>query len=298
MIDDLDCLGTTKRGEPRIPSTCPATLGGSHYRPWLFRHDPLTKRITSMLNPNTPLPNDVYERLPGREAVLDQKIKVGSARWRKAISARNLPLPVGKLGKSEDILLSRSDVFDVADRTPTPESAFQLLWYSLAWGLGPRAPRLHARLDAIADDRKRASRLLTDAWLSALDGGDPETTYRILTTDRGAARIKWLGPAFSTKFLYFAQGHAMAAKYLILDKVVATKLQSTAWPDAPTAAWWPSTYGSYCVLMQHWATAASDKLDREVSPDEISSRSSGADLDPEQIWRTGSRERMRGSFGY
>ncbi|WP_175460517.1 hypothetical protein [Arthrobacter sp. ok909] len=29
-----------------------------------------------------------------------------------------------------------------------------------------------------------------------------------MTTDRGAGRIPWFGPAFSTKFLYFAQGSA------------------------------------------------------------------------------------------
>jgi len=33
-----------------------------------------------MLNPNTPLPDDVYQRLPGRKAVLDQEIKVDPAR--------------------------------------------------------------------------------------------------------------------------------------------------------------------------------------------------------------------------
>jgi hypothetical protein len=204
-----------------------------------------------------------------RESVLDQSIPVDAARWRETLNARALPKLVGKLDNRGHIALSRADVFTVANQEPTPDAALQLLWYCLAWGLGLRAPRLHARLDAIANDPNRASQLLTEAWRSVRDMGDPEASYAILTTARGVGRIKWLGPAFSTKFLYFAQGVAATPTHLILDKVVSTKLQATAWPDAPTAGWWPSTYGAYCSLMQHWTAEASDRSGRDVSPDEI-----------------------------
>lgn len=222
-----------------------------------------------MLNPNALLPDDVYDRLTGRSSVLDQRIKVDATRWQEALRARSLPLPVGELVSSGWVSLSRAAVFAVADRDFTPEAALQLLWHSLAWGLGPRAPRLNARLDAIADDQDGASKLLVKAWTSVRDGDDPETSYALLTTPRGAGRIKWLGPAFSSKFLYFAQGQAVAPAHLILDKVVATHLRATAWPDAPTTAWWPVTYGSYCALMQEWAVEASLRSGRVVSPDEI-----------------------------
>lgn len=228
-------------------------------------------KITYMLNPNAPLPDDVYDRLPGRIPVLDQSIPVDAARWHEALTARDLPIPVGKLAGSGSgqIALSRADVFAVANQEPTPAGALQLLWNSLAWGLGLRAPRLHARLDAIAHDPDRASELLAEAWRSVRDAGDPETDYAILTTPHGAGRIKWLGPAFSTKFLYFAHGPDATPTHLILDRVVATKLQVTAWPAAPTTGWWPSTYGAYCALMHHWAAEASDRSGRDVSPDEI-----------------------------
>lgn len=161
----------------------------------------------------------------------------------------------------------------MSSRSPT-KSRRQLahsssFWYSLAWGLGLRAPRLHVRLDARADDPDRASGLLAEAWRSVRDAGDPEMDYAILTTPRGAGRIKWLGPAFSTKFLYFAHGTDAPPTHLTLDRVVATKLQVTAWPAAPTTGWRPSTYGAYCVLMHHWAAEASDREGRDVSPDEI-----------------------------
>ena len=222
-----------------------------------------------MLNSNTPLPDDVYDRLTGRIAVLNQPIRVDATRWQEALHIRGLPMPVGKLAARGQVVLSRADIFAVADQDPTPDAALQLLWYSLAWGLGPRAPRLHARLDAIAKDQDGASKLLVKAWISVRDGDDPATSYAVLTTSGGAGQIKWLGPAFSSKFLYFAQGQAVTPTHLILDKVVATNLKATAWPDAPTTAWWPVTYGSYCALMREWAFEASLRSGRVVSSDEI-----------------------------
>jgi hypothetical protein len=221
-----------------------------------------------MLNPDAPLPDHVYNRLTSRVPVLNQSVKVDATRWQQALHIRRMPMPVGKLASRGQVALTRADVFAVADQDPEPEAAIQLLWHTLAWGLGPRAQRLHARLDAIAD-QDGASKRLVEAWVSVRDGDDPKTSYQILTTDRGASRIRWLGPAFSTKFLYFAQGQAVAPTHLMLDNVVATNLQATAWPDAPTAGWWPITYGSYCALMQGWAAEASGRSGREVSADEI-----------------------------
>ena len=222
-----------------------------------------------MLNPDATLPDDVYIRLTSRVSVLNQNVKVDATRWQHALHRRRLPMPVGKLASTAPVSLTRADVFAVADQDPEPDAAIQLLWHTLAWGLGRRAQHLLARLDAIADDQDGASKRLVEAWVSVRDGGDPKTSYEILTTDRGASRIRWLGPASSTKFLYFAQGQAVAPTHLILDNVVATNLQATAWPDAPTAAWWPITYGSYCALMQRWAAEASDRSGRDVSADEI-----------------------------
>ena len=68
-------------------------------------------------------------------------------------------------------------------------------------------PRLHARLDAVAKDPSGTAELLTEAWLAVRDGGDTEKSYSILTDGRGRGRIRFLGPAFATKFLYFLKGH-------------------------------------------------------------------------------------------
>ncbi len=222
-----------------------------------------------MINPDAPLPDDVYGRLPSRAEVLSHEVSADAARWQRELAVRGLTAPIGKLHGSGVVQLSRGDVFSIADQEPSSESAIQLLWYSLAWGLGTRAPRLHARLDGIAENEGEAASRLAEAWELVRNDADPEKAYSVLATDKGRARIKWLGPAFSTKFLYFAQGSAAAPSYVILDGVVATHLRPTAWPSAPTTAWWPSTYGSYCLLMKNWAEKAELRSGNETSPDQI-----------------------------
>ncbi|MEV8130738.1 hypothetical protein AB0O54_06325 [Pseudarthrobacter oxydans] len=224
-----------------------------------------------MINENADLPDDVFATLPGSGAVMNHAVAVDSARWKRELSARGLPLVQGKLAGTERIAVTRKDVFDLGDRTPTVANAFQLFYYSLAWGLGTRAPRLRQRLDGLAAHQEEAGQRLVAAWALVRDRAPLRDGYRVLTTDRGAGRIPWFGPAFSTKFLYFAQGSEIAPKHIILDQVVSKNLRMDAWPQAPTAGWWPETYERYCRLLCRWADQASVRLNgaRRVRADEI-----------------------------
>lgn len=119
-------------------------------------------------------------------------------------------------------------------------------------------------------DRDREGELLVKAWKTARNGAPPAEAYSVLTTDRGAGRIRWLGPAFAAKFLYFAQGAAAEPRLLILDAVVAANLFG-AWPAAAKGAWYPATYGRYCDLLASWAGQATERLNgaRKVRTGEI-----------------------------
>ena len=113
-----------------------------------------------MLNPDAPLPDDVYIRLTSRVSVLNQGVKVDATRWQQALHIRRLPMPVGKLASSAQVALTRADVYAVAEQDLKPDAGIQLLWHTLAWGLGRRARHLYARLDAIADDQDAASKTM------------------------------------------------------------------------------------------------------------------------------------------
>lgn len=224
-----------------------------------------------MINENAPLPDDIFANLPGFSAVMDHAVSVDSDRWERALTARGLPPAQGKLAGTGLTSVTRKEVFGLGDQTPTIENAFQLFYYSLAWGLGTRAPRLHQRLDGLAAHQEKAGQRLVAAWTSVQAGTPPREAYRTLTTDRGAGRIPWFGPAFSTKFLYFAQGSMVNPQHVILDQVVSKNLRPDAWPQAPTAGWWPETYERYCRLLGRWADQAGERLNgaRHVRADEI-----------------------------
>ena len=223
-----------------------------------------------MIDIDAPLPEGVFTALPGDAAVMGQIIKVDGNRWQRELAARGLPPLRGKLAAPGLEYVSRSEVFDLGGRGVTVENAFQLLYYSLSWGLGTKASHLHERLDGLAADQDRAGELLVAAWAAVRDQAPAAGVYSILTTTRGAGRIRWFGPAFSTKFLYFAQGAAAEPRYVILDEVVSGNLKE-AWPGAATGAWFPETYGRYCELMSRWAEQATAQLDgsRKVRADEI-----------------------------
>ncbi|WP_159081696.1 8-oxoguanine DNA glycosylase OGG fold protein [Nocardioides sediminis] len=82
---------------------------------------------------------------------------------------------------------------------------------------------------------------------------------------RGGGMIPWLGPAFFSKFLYFANGHRETgdenARCLILDARVARSLYLAGWSMAPTYRsetgtfsynWYTETYVSYCQVLEGW----------------------------------------------
>lgn len=224
-----------------------------------------------MINEDARLPQDILHSLPGSNAVMKHGVAVDAARWRAELAKRNLPELTGMLRSLDKVSLTRRDVFEIGDRERTADNAFQLFYYSLSWGLGPKVPRLHHRLDNFASHRDEASELLLSAWNAARSEEFAKDAFSILTTEDGAGRIPWFGPAFSTKFLYFAQGAAAAPKLISLDRDIAANLARDAWPDATTDVWVPEVYDKYCTLMTGWADEASQdsSVDRTVRADEI-----------------------------
>jgi hypothetical protein len=73
--------------------------------------------------------------------------------------------------------------------------------------------------------------------------------YRRLGND---CRLRWLGPAFGTKYLSFCpQGPGSPA--LILDRLVARWLTNNTQHTFRAGPWSPSTYRHYLELVGSWA---------------------------------------------
>lgn len=220
------------------------------------------------------------------EIVNAQFVKVRPDSWGDLLSA----LGGTRERVAESGKISRLDVFDVARQSHSSGKWRPLLIASYIWGQGPNGYGPHRLRQILASAPRGGSDVdvcLRDA-VAVMQSGHAVDGYRRL---RGA--VPGLGPAFFTKFLYFAaaasgacgasiqlESHKPAP--LILDAVVAKQVRAVvaarcAAPlqrlagrgeeAAPLAAWlwsdsgWtPHRYGVWLTFAQ----AATQQLQQEI----------------------------------
>ncbi|ORJ61163.1 hypothetical protein [Mycobacterium simiae] len=176
----------------------------------------------------------------------NHKVEVGRDWWTSTLQ---------KYGFEDTLVgetIHRADVFALAvQAAETPSAALTLLWNSLAWGSGRKRRNNKARIASVARDRESvAVQLQQAAWLSRTN---PGAAYRLLYPNNRTA-IRELGPAFFTKYLYFAGGGAANHPCCILDKNVALALRKTCgWRSLPTKNWIDTGYERYAALLARWA---------------------------------------------
>ncbi|MBZ2195414.1 hypothetical protein KCQ71_04575 [Ruania sp. N2-46] len=155
--------------------------------------------------------------------------------------------------------LTRSDLFRLAQplaNDPEDDAPYlTLLWHVLSWGSGTSRRNNLDRINAFVkgDARGRNVRLLRDATRAARSG-NPREAYGTLIR-RGGGMIPSLGPAFFTKYLYFAGAGTVANRCLILDARVATSLHEAGWSTIPRGSynWYTDMYAEYVDLLHRWA---------------------------------------------
>lgn len=199
--------------------------------------------------------------------VLTQGFAFRPSWWRRHVDPPWWPEPVDRLPEAPERSgyqrISRQDVFDLAADSSS-EGRGRLLVATYMWGTGSsaflvgRRVRVFTRtpLDVVGE------RLVAAADLMHSDG--PVAAYESLLA-RQHNHIKFLGPAFFTKYLYFAAGQptTVQPQPLILDKFVARSLNAHIDGWAIRDNGWPgSTYSRYLTLAAEHATEAG----RDTSP--------------------------------
>ncbi|TAK71310.1 MAG: hypothetical protein EPO13_00290 [Actinomycetota bacterium] len=211
-----------------------------------------------------PLPGDVLERVANgpQSAVGGQSVVVPMAWWHRNLEG----LPGRDLfGAVDTAQVSRRDVFTLASASDTNDGALTLLWWSLAWGAGNRLRLCSQRIDSVREDVRGAGTTLRRA--AALAGDGPGAAFRLLA---GPDRIKYLGAAFFTKYLYFAGCGRSEHPCLILDANVALALHDRGWSSLKASGGWGAdTYERYVELARRWSTEATLAAGRTVAPAEI-----------------------------
>jgi hypothetical protein len=200
--------------------------------------------------------------------VAGQRIAVNATWWDRRL--RELGLPGGPLrvdGDNGGHSLTREGVWSLAvDAETSDEGALRLLWHVLAWGLGRRTRLCRMRTDAVMVDVPAAAAMLRRA--AELSRSDPEGAYDHLHR-RGTGRLRGLGPAFGTKYLYFAGGGASAHRSFILDQRCASALKKHGWTALRGGAWSATTYGAYCRLVDRWAVQHQQRIGIPIVGDQI-----------------------------
>lgn len=201
-----------------------------------------------------------------------QSVTVDLGWWGQSLHTRSLPgvvvndvadTTISGAGRGPT---SRATLFALADAALADDApALTLLWSALAWGAGTSARNMNRRLDAVADHPGAAGLLRTAAEMSR---SDPSAAYEVLRP-KNRNLLPYLGPAFFSKFLYFAGGGDPFHPCLILDARVTLSLRRFGWASLhPGGAWPVTTYQRYCDLLLRWATEASTAT-RPVAADEL-----------------------------
>jgi hypothetical protein len=194
---------------------------------------------------------------PDRDSyVLGQSIPFNPEQWVKRLPSSDwwpkrladLPL-VGRWPA-----VDRRTVFELAENAVAREARRHLLVAVLVWGtgLGAREVARRARIFD-ANDLDWLDERICRAK-EELDLGDPVAAYRVLN-DRDA-RVKWFGPAFFSKLLYFATADRPVGERwpLIIDSNVALALNELSgehWD--PGERWDSKQYARYLDLAHAWA---------------------------------------------
>jgi hypothetical protein len=145
----------------------------------------------------------------------------------------------------------RADIFALAGPAlDSPDAALTLLWNALAWGSGDKRRNNKARIASAAADPHATGELLARA--AQLSRTEPLAAYELLYPQNKTA-ISDLGPAFFTKYLYFAGGGAANHPCAILDENVALALnKACGWRSLPPEKWFATAYDRYATLLGRW----------------------------------------------
>lgn len=156
-------------------------------------------------------------------------------------------------------LLDRDSVRQACVRaTDDPESAASAFLAVMAWGFGSLGYGQYRTTAILTGTPDASVKLQAVAHTLAQEGADG--AYRRMARP-GDCKLRRLGPAFGTKFLYFCQPTGQAVTALILDQFVATWLARHTPLVVNPVPWAPATYRRYLTHMHDWAASTGCRPD-------------------------------------
>ncbi|GAA1365580.1 hypothetical protein GCM10009596_29840 [Arthrobacter rhombi] len=164
--------------------------------------------------------------------------------------------------------IRRSDLFELAHDDGHDDWAERLLWNALAWGTGTRSRNNGQRILSVQSSPD-ARQILQDA--AAASRNDPDEAFGLFRSVRGRNTFAYLGPAFFTKFMYFAEAGRNGHSSAIVDQYVLDTLHSELGNSDFDLRFnfGRRVYRSALEAMGVWAADASEQVGRKIELDEI-----------------------------
>jgi hypothetical protein len=197
------------------------------------------------------VPKSLVELLERRGGQEQQGIPWPRDRWDRAFPAESV---FSTLPPTLDRAQVRQACAEAGASEDAAKSAFLA---TMAWGHGNVGYGAWRVAETFKD--RDPGRQLFDVAV-ALNRDGPQAAYRLMA---GASRLHRIGPAFGTKFLYFADSGRHERRALILDRLIAEWLRlNTAFRVNPVP-WAPARYNAYLDQMHEWAEGL------KVEPDAV-----------------------------
>lgn len=171
--------------------------------------------------------------------------------WRRPSWIRTFPRHKSTFEKLPDLLdrkTTRAVALDAAADVRSAEAAFLV---SRAWGEAMNGYGATRALDIFDINPEVSGALLHVARVLRESGA--EAAYGALS-NAAESRLKKLGPAFGTKYLYFCQPEGQRPRALIHDSQIAKWFRTHAGTSLGSEGWSPPTYAEYLRTMHAWAT--------------------------------------------
>ena len=199
------------------------------------------------------------------EWVLGQRFRFSEERWLSALPDPALwPKELAALLPTADGLrhIDRRTVFQIASSAVDSAGAGHALVAAMVWGTGTAARERARRLRVFQNAADKTCDRLANA-INILRADGAVAAYDCL--HGRSSNIRYLGPSFGTKFLYFCgyDSSPGAFRPLILDRYVSAALNRLCGLEWPDSGFSVSQYAQYLELAHTWASAWS------ASPDVI-----------------------------
>lgn len=203
-------------------------------------------------------------RVPSEATVHAQSISFYPRQWRNSwpehLQVNSTPiLNLDDLDEKGRRTIDRSDLFSLGSKVETPADALNFFVAVYSWGVGTYARGVSRGL-RVLEDKDAGKKILSALGTLRESDFDPRVGYAALNS-YDQEKIKYLGPAFFTKLLYFYSHGRMSRRTntpLILDQYVARSLGCRSW------GWTSAQYAEYILVVDEARALLEDNISSDV----------------------------------